>query len=166
MSSSPELDIKSISAIISKCEPVINYINIDALARKHIRYIKHFHIIQNSLCLLLSEETSLGLELRPVYSPQDPEERLPEYLENKLVLRCLSSLSLGQAHVLLHLWPRSMQQVWSVQEIWPPSLVMFLTPETGGEQTIPTLYIRLMLTCQGRLIRKYNSFTKLKMCLR
>lgn len=145
---------------------MINYINVDALARKHIRYTKNFHIIHNSLCLFLSEQTSLGLELRPVYSPQDPEERLPEYLENKLLLRCLSSLSLGQAHVLLHLWPRSMQQVWSVQEIWPPALVMFLTPETGGERTIHPLAISLMLPCQVILIRKYSSFTKLKTCLR
>ena len=145
---------------------MINYINVDALARKHIRYTKNFHIIHNSLCLFLSEQTSLGLELRPVYSPQDPEERLPEYLENKLLLRCLSSLSLGQAHVLLHLWPRSMQQVWSVQEIWPPALAMFLTPETGGEHTIHPLAISLMLTCQVILIRKYSSFTKLKTCLR
>ena len=90
--------------------------------------------------MLLSEETSLGLELRPVYSPEagDPGERLPEYLENKLVLRSLSSLSLGRAHVLLHLWPRSMQQVWSVQEIWPPSLVISLTSEPGADHTIQT----------------------------
>ena len=37
LSSSSELNIESCNAIISKCEPVIHSINIDALAEKHIR---------------------------------------------------------------------------------------------------------------------------------
>ena len=91
-------------------------------------------IIQYSPSLsVLREETSLGLELRPVYSPGDPDERLPEYLENKLLLRSLSRLSLDLDTVLLHLRPRSMQQVWSVQEIWPPALVILLTSDADGQ---------------------------------
>ena len=115
---------------------------------------------------VLREETSLGLELRPVYSPGDPDERLPEYLENKLLLRSLSRLSLDLDTVLLHLRPRSMQQVWSVQEIWAPALVISLTSDTDGQQSIYQSSRIIMLLCQGRLIRKYSSFTKLKMCWR
>ena len=96
----------------------------------------------------LSEETPLGLELRPVYSPEaeDPGERLPEYLENKL-LRSLASLARGPAHVLLHLRPRSLAQVWAVQETWPPSLVIFMPVETEGEQTTVRMPANVISRC-------------------
>lgn len=95
-----------------------------------------------------------------MYSPEasDPGERLPEYLENKLVLRSLASLSLGRAHVLLHLWPRSMQQVWSVQEVWPPSLVITITSEPGGEQTILSSEINVHLS--GEINKEIQQFYK------
>ena len=79
----------------------------------------------------ISEETPLGLEMRPVYSEDSP---LPDYLLSKLLVRELSLLVTGDSHLILDLTPSSLEEARELQQTWPTTAVFLLTDCEGEDQ--------------------------------
>ena len=79
----------------------------------------------------ISEETSLGLEMRPVYSEDSP---LPDYLLSKLMVRELSLLVTGDSHLILDMSPSGLEEARELQQTWPLTAVFRLNGCEGKDQ--------------------------------
>ena len=82
---------------------------------------------------ICSDGTSLGLELKPVYSS---DEQLPEYLETNLLTRELTNIFLRGTNVLLDKHPVNVDQARVLQDTWQGETRVYSTAGSPDDEII------------------------------